>query len=315
LLYGSYSRGYKAGGFNLDRSALGQPIFSPSDPRQFGGRGAGFNTANLQFDPEIVKSWEAGFKWTRPTHSLNVAVFRETFENFQLNTFNGSVFLVQNINGCSDDLGTTDSDPSSATGSCTSDNVTSGVISTGLEVEAALYPARELQITAGVTFADTHYRHDLVGRDTGTPLDPALFLLPGDNLSNAPKIVGTASLSWNPRIGNSGLTGLFYLDARVTDGYNTGSDLFPEKEQSGYALLNARIGVRGRDERWALEFWAQNLFNQDYAQVAFNTPFQGVNSVAHVTHFGSPSFATANQLFSAFLAEPRTYGLTLRSRF
>ena len=38
LLYASYSRGYKAGGFNLDRSALGQPIFSPTDPRQFGGR-------------------------------------------------------------------------------------------------------------------------------------------------------------------------------------------------------------------------------------------------------------------------------------
>ena len=30
---------------------------------------------------------------------------------------------------------------------------------------------------------------DLVGRDTGAPLDPALFLLPGDNLSNAPEIV------------------------------------------------------------------------------------------------------------------------------
>ena len=77
LLYSSYSRGYKAGGFNLDRSALGQPIFSPTDPRQFGGRNPGFNTANLQFDPEIVNAWEAGFKWTQRSFVLNVAAFRE----------------------------------------------------------------------------------------------------------------------------------------------------------------------------------------------------------------------------------------------
>ena len=32
---------------------------------------------------------------------LNVALFRQQFKNFQLNTFNGISFIVQNINGCS----------------------------------------------------------------------------------------------------------------------------------------------------------------------------------------------------------------------
>jgi len=322
LLYASYSRGYKAGGFNLDRSALGQPIFAPNDPRQFGGRNAGFNTANLQFDPETVNSYEAGFKWTRPTFTLNVAAFRQSFSNFQLNTFNGSVFLVQNINGCSNLVGGsgTDQDPvgginPAGSGGCTTDDVGSGVVTKGVEIEVAIYPRRDLQFTAGLTVADTSYRDDLIGRDTGTPLDPALFLLPGDNLSNAPEIVATASMTWTPRLGSSGLTGLVYLDARMTDDYNTGSDLFPEKEEDSYALFNARLGVRGPAQRWAIELWAQNLFDEDYSQVAFNTPFQGSNSVAHVTNFGSPSFSTANQLFSAFLAEPRTFGITGRFRF
>jgi outer membrane receptor protein involved in Fe transport len=317
LIYASYSRGYKAGGFNLDRSALGQPIFAPNDPRQFGGRGAGFNTANLQFDPETVRAWEAGFKWTRRNFTLNVAAFRQAFSNFQLNTFNGSVFLVQNVNGCSDDLGLTDSDPSGATGSCASDNVTSGVISTGVELEMALYPADNLQFTAGFTYTDTHYRNNLVGRDTGTPLDPALFLLPGSALSNAPRYTATASGTWTPSIGSSGLSLLLYADARLTSDYNTGSDLFPEKAQDSFAVINARIGLRGPERRWAIELWAQNLFDQNYQQVAFNTPFQGANSVAQITSpgFGSPSFATANQLFSSFLAEPRTFGITGRFRF
>ena len=56
-------------------------------------------------------------------------------------------------------------------------------------------------------------------------------MLPGDNISNAPKAVMTGAFAWTPPIGNSGLTGLVYVDARRTGGYNTGSDLFPQKEQ------------------------------------------------------------------------------------
>jgi iron complex outermembrane receptor protein len=324
LLYASYSRGYKAGGFNLDRSALGSPVFAPGDPRQSGGRNAGFNTGNLQFDPETVNAWEAGFKWTNRSFILNVAAFRQAFSNFQLNTFNGSVFLVQNINGCSSLVGGagTDSDPvgginPAGSGGCGADNVRAGVISTGIEIEGAIYPHPDLQVTAGFTYVSTRYRNDLIGRDTGTPLDPALFLLPGDNLSNAPKYTATASITWTPALGNSGMSLLVYADTRLTSDYNTGSDLFPEKEQDSFAVVNARLGLRGPDRRWSVELWAQNLLDQDYQQVAFNTPFQGSNSVAHVTSpgFGAPSFLNANQLFSSFLAEPRTFGITGRFRF
>ncbi|HEY0011827.1 MAG TPA: TonB-dependent receptor [Allosphingosinicella sp.] len=328
LLYGSYSRGYKAGGFNLDRSALGNPIFAPNDPRQ--AATGGFGTQNLQFDAEIVNAFELGFKYTRRNFIFNVAAFHQTFSSFQLNTFNGSVFLVQNINGCGADLGTTtfnnisfsaDQDPSAATGSCDPDDVEGGVLSTGVELEAAYYPTRSLQFTGGITYANTRYRNELVGRDTGIPLDPALFLLPGDQLSNAPEFVVTSSITYTPRIGSSGMTALFYVDQRTSSDYNTGSDLFPEKEQSGFTIVNARVGIRGPEQRWALELWAQNLLNTDYQQVAFNSPFQGANSRAQVQAFGAPTgtnpanFATANQLFSTYLAEPRTFGVTGRFRF
>jgi outer membrane receptor protein involved in Fe transport len=319
LLYASYSHGYKAGGFNLDRSALGNPIFAPNDPRQ--AATGGFGTQNLQFDAEIVDAFEVGFKLTLPGFLFNVAGFYQRFSSFQLNTFNGSVFLVQNVNGCSANLGTTDSDVgpgSNATGSCAPDDVTAGVTSTGIEFEAQLSLLQDLNINAGITYSSTKYGQDLVGRDTGSPLDQALFLLPGDQLSNAPELVGTLAISFTPEIGNSGIRGLFYIDGRLTDGYNTGSDLFPEKEQESFAVVNGRVGIRGPEQRWALELWAQNLFNQDYQQVAFNSPFQGANSVAQVragNGGGAPNFATANQLFSSFLAEPRTYGITGRVRF
>ncbi|MGL4302758.1 MAG: TonB-dependent receptor [Sphingomonas sp.] len=311
LTYASYSRGYKAGGFNLDRSALGQPIFSPTDPRQFGGRGAGFGTANLQFDAEKVNAYEVGVKYTSRRFNLNVAAFQQDFKDFQLNTFNGSVFLVQNIDSCSTDLAGADRDASASTGACDPNNVRPGVRTRGVEVEAAIYPTRNVAFTAGYTLADTKFRNNLVGRNTGAPLDPALFLLPGQALSNAPRNVVTSSIAWTPRLGNSGLSGLIYVDQRTTSDYNTGSDLFPEKKQDGFTTVNARVGIRGPKEQWAIELWAQNLTNTQYEQVAFSTPFQGSNSVANVQAFGG----TANQTISAFLAEPRTYGVTLRGKF
>ncbi|HEY0597822.1 MAG TPA: TonB-dependent receptor, partial [Sphingopyxis sp.] len=179
---------------------------------------------------------------------------------------------------------------------------------------ASLVPARSFRMTAGLTYAKTKYRNQLVGNDSGAPLDQALRLLPGNNLSNAPELVATGSVAWTPDIGSSGLTGLVYLDGRMTSDYNTGSDLFPQKAQDGYAIFNARIGIRGPDEKWGLEFWGQNIFNKQYAQVAFNSPFQeGATSTGAA--FADPQYPGGRQIFSQFLAEPRTYGVTLRGKF
>ena len=327
LLYTSFARGYKAGGFNLDRSALKSPIF----PFAAVG-GAQALVGGLQFDPELVDSYELGAKYSTGPFSLSVSAFRSDFSNFQLNTFNGTVFLVQTINGCSADLGGGDRDQNKFTsggailpgapantsltavtsGSCAASDVGYGVRTQGFELEASLVPARNFRIAAGLTYAQTKYRENLVGNKSGAPLDQALRKLPGSNLSNAPELVATSSVTWTPEIGSSGLTGLFYMDGRLTGDYNTGSDLFPQKAQDGYAVFNARIGLRGPDESWGIELWGQNIFNQDYAQVAFNSPFQeGATTVA----FADPQYPGGRQIFSQFLAEPRTYGITLRGKF
>jgi outer membrane receptor protein involved in Fe transport len=311
LTYASFSRGYKAGGFNLDRSALKSPIL----PFAATPGGAQALVGNLQFDPELVNAYEIGAKYSTGPFNLGVSAFRSDFSNFQLNTFNGSVFIVQTINGCGGDLTggpDADTDTSLATGACATDDVSWGVRTEGFELEASLVPSRDFRMTAGLTYAKTKYRSDLVGNKSGAPLDPALRKLPGDNLSNAPELVATGSITWTPEIGSSGLTGLVYIDGRMTSDYNTGSDLFPQKEQDGYALFNARLGIRGPDEKWGVELWAQNLFNKQYAQVAFNSPFQAGTTSAPFT---DPQYPGGRQIFSQFLAEPRTYGVTLRGKF
>src|SRR3546814_2552127 len=97
-VYGSYSRGYKAGGYNLDRFELGNtgvnPVPAVFSPRSNADAGA------LRFAAEKVNAFELGAKFSGRRWSANIAAFREEFSNFQLNTFNGTSFVVQNINGC-----------------------------------------------------------------------------------------------------------------------------------------------------------------------------------------------------------------------
>jgi outer membrane receptor protein involved in Fe transport len=294
LTYASYSRGYKAGGFNLDRAGL-----TPASP----------NLDQLAFAPELVDAFEIGAKFNGRALDVNIAAFDEQFRNFQLNTFNGTNFLVENINSCSADLGGADSDNSLALVAC-SGTIRPGLRSRGVEVEAFFRPIPDINGSLGVTIADTKYRNNLVGA-AGNAIPPALFLLPGNRLSAAPYFTATGSLGWTPRIGSGGLRALFYVDARHQSSFNTGSDLFPEKLEDGYTVVNGRIGIRGPGDSWSLEVWGQNLLDEQYKQVAFNAPLQGSGTRAGVDRGFYP---VATNLFGAFLAEPRTFGVTLRGK-
>jgi len=79
MLYGSYTEGFKAGGFD-QRNLFLDPV---------GG----------QFDPENVDAWEAGMKSQLLDGAMqfNLAVFRSNYDDLQVSTFDGVVnFLVNN---------------------------------------------------------------------------------------------------------------------------------------------------------------------------------------------------------------------------
>ncbi len=328
LVYASASKGYKAGGFNLDYSALDRPCSTTAGsaaqnaacttalarPANSPGNGRP-EASDLQFASEKVDAYELGVKWDGPGIDVNVAAFWQEYSNYQLNTFNGVNFEVTNIQACKDDLGTAPTDNSAATGACASDRLKPGVVAKGFEIETFLRPARYVSVNMGLTYVDTLYRRDLVGTG-GRALSPVLFQLPGRGVSNAAKYVATAGISWTPPIGGSGLTALVYLDTRLQSDTNTGSNLDIEKEQDAFAVFNGRIGLFGRDRRWGIELWGQNLFNKQYYQIGADMPLQGSGSfraVAAPVASGHPG--TANKLFVGFPGEPRTYGVTLRGQF
>jgi len=84
LAYGSFSHGYKAGGFNLDTTAAQ----GGADPR---------------FDSEEVDSWELGLKSTLADGRvrLNMTGFWSTYDNFQVLEFTGTKFQTFNVDDVS----------------------------------------------------------------------------------------------------------------------------------------------------------------------------------------------------------------------
>src|SRR3546814_10274770 len=99
----------------------------------------------------------------------------------------------------------------------------------------------------------------------------------------------------------------------MTSDYNTGSDLFPEKEQDGFTVVNASIGLRGPDQRWSIEFWGQNIFNTDYTQVTFSTPLQSSSPGTSTNGQFGLGAPMANQLLSAYLARSAEHTSELQS--
>ena len=63
----------------------------------------------------------------------------------------------------------------------------------------------------------------------------------------------------------------------------------------GYALLNARAGVR-LDDKWSAFLWSRNLTDKDY----FEQLLPGAGNSGH---------------YAAVLGDPRTWGATVRYTF
>jgi len=224
--YASYARGYKAGGFNLDRSGLGNPLLAEQP-----------SLSNAEFAAETVDSFEIGAKATLADGAvrLNFAVFYSEFQDFQLNTFNGLNFVVDNL---------------------------SEVESSGVEFEGTAFVADGLSLTAGITYNDAKYGDNI--SDTN---------LAGQRLTNAPEWVGTASVDYERSLTGT-LLGFLRFDYRYMSERNTGSDLAPEKLQKATNVVNGTIGIGADNGFWEVELWARNLFDEDFRQVVFDAPLQ-----------------------------------------
>lgn len=124
--YASAARGYKAGGFNLDRVQSNNGLSS--------GTSGIVPVNDTSFPGEFVNSYELGMKttWLGGNLLLNGTVFHQEYSDFQLNSFLGTSFVVRSI---------------------------PEVTSQGVDAEL-LFKREGLMVQAGLTYADTKYGND-----------------------------------------------------------------------------------------------------------------------------------------------------------
>ena len=245
LVYASYARGYKAGGFNLDRvtCAVGTAGCAP------GSAAVITPLTNTEFGKETNNSFEIGQKSTLFNRKVlfNVTGFYQRYTGFQLNTFNGLVFVVDSV---------------------------PHVISKGVDVDFVWFATSKLNLQGGVTYADTRY--DLTGAQLADLQARTGFQGQANSrLSLAPLFSASLSGSYTQPVGDSYKARLS-AGAKYSSDYNTGSDLDPGKIQKAYTLTNARLAFGPANDRWSLEAWVENAFNTNYKQVAFDSGFQNV---------------------------------------
>ncbi len=126
MAYFSAARGYKAGGFNLDRVQSNTGLSS--------GTSGIVPVNDTSFPGEFVDSFELGTKttWLGGNLLLNATLFHQEYSDFQLNSFLGTSFVVRSI---------------------------PKVTSKGVDAEL-LWQNGGWMVQTGLTYADTEYGDD-----------------------------------------------------------------------------------------------------------------------------------------------------------
>ncbi|WP_158085634.1 TonB-dependent receptor [Henriciella aquimarina] len=235
MSYVSYSRGFKSGGYNLDRSGF--------DSVLFGGDGA--QPEDLQFDSETVDSYELGWKasFDSIAATLNGAIFYQDVKDFQENFFTGTNFRVLN----------------------------SDVESYGLELDGSIQPVEGLTLQGGYAYTKVERQNDVItprGDGTDQLLAPS-----GVQLAYMPEHVGTLAGTYlfpiTPELG-----GIVHLNARYNSEHATSEATRGIADNDAYVLFGGRVGIQSADGRWEVSVFGENITDEYYNMASFAVPEQ-----------------------------------------
>ncbi len=251
-VYGGISTGFKASAWNISRNsdadanelagliAAGTP---PSPNRSVGRRYAG---------PEEAEVIELGAKIYLPSGYLNIAVFDQTIDGFQSNTFIGTGFVLANAGSQSAD---------------------------GYEFDLVYSPLENIDITMSGTFLDPIY-DSFPGSAFGD--------LTGTTPSNIPEDTIATSVTWNWDMnGWDGFTRLSHLyssEAVLLE--NTEAQAIIESQGNGIRkmdTLNFSAGIE--KDNLSISLYGQNINDDEYLTSAF----VAVVDFTQTTYFGYPN--------------------------
>jgi len=239
LLFASYNRGSKSGGFSF---STGTPFADFEDPCVCFNVPLGTDAQFLNgipFDPETLNAFEVGFKSTiGGTTTFNASAFYYDYEDYQAFVQLGANQTVINL-------------PATAY---------------GLEAEIDSHPVDGLTLQLGISALGSNVE-DIVLPDTVTEVE--------HDMPQAPDLSGNALARYEFALGG-GLASV-QADVQYTDDFCFTVLCAPVEEEKGYTVLNARVGYGAEDGRWEVALFGANLTEEEYRVYAFDSSlFAGV---------------------------------------
>ena len=239
-----------------------------------------------------MNAYEFGLKTKLLGNSLtaNLALFHQDLTDFQVLEFTGVQFVTFNV------------DKAKATGA-------------ELELNARL--SREFSFNGAYTYTNARYPAECAPATANV----AVRSLCGNTLTNAPKHVVIAGFNFDKDIGDDltfGLNGSIRMEsdrrtstqAVIIAGNTVSAIKNPFDIQDGNAKINLRAGIGSQNGGWRIEFWGNNITNETTRNVTFNVPLRGGTFLP-----GALGANGAGISRGAFMQEPRTYGVTVRTKF
>lgn len=246
---------------------------------------AAIGGADPRFASETVDAYELGLKLQLGrSFTANLALFDQHLYDFQVLEFTGVQFTTFNV-------------PKAR--------------STGGEIEMTARVAPELTVNGSYTFTNARFPRDCAGTLTSANVTA----LCGHTLVNAPRHVVIAGFDYRRPIGSGlviGLNGSARLESdrrTSTQAVIVGTTVPTAFDvQDGNVKVDLRAGIGRDDGLWRVELWSSNIGDIFTRSTTFNTALRGTSNAAG----GAGGIGQAR---AANYAEPRTYGLTVRTRF
>lgn len=257
--YGSYSRGYKSGGFDM----RGDVVLTPA-------------TVN-GYEPEFVDAYELGFRAALldGRARLSGAVFQSDYQDVQI----------------------TRQEPTVA-GSIASfvDNAAAATIS-GAELEGTVYFTDNFNAVFAVGYTDSGFDEYMSNTVVANPAPPpATIVVPVDlsstaDIQNTPDWTAALSFNYTVDLGNAGSL-VFTPSASYRSEYQLFEIPAPLIDEDGYTLYNASLTWTSADDHLRIGIHGQNLGDELYRVGGYNFPGALFgNSI--IGFYGPPQTVTA----------------------
>ena len=300
MVYASYSKGFKGGGFDPRGNATIAPDMN--------GNGVRFEYEDIYefflFDPETVDSYEIGWKGQLFDRRLNIALaaFYADYKDVQIP---GSVGVDANNDGIFESFA-----------GVTTNAAAAEIKGIELETFARLArgfagPRSSLNFTGTLGYIDAEYKEFLAA--IGTP--PVLT-----DISNIRTIQNTPKWTASGTLAGTFGAGPGLMTASTTLSYRSKTNQFelpsPFLDQPGYALLDASLVWTSDDDRWSIGIHAKNITDKQYITSGYQFLITAPDGTPLLTAGGAlrPSLGREG-IVTVFYGNPRQVFATLGLRF